>query len=264
MLGILGNVNDLGDIYIKSLHSLVNAAKCDPHLQSLKASSCSHDDGWGRVLIQAGKKGISVTKYRSLTPIFEEREKVIPNNVDGVIVDIIHARKRSKGMKQNMISTQPIEVLGSDGSIIYVAHNGTLDKQALINMIPLRMPEEIIDKCSDTCLLALYFSQRPSEILSKDLISKLKEITISALNLIIIKLLDNEVEVIFGSYYKRNHDYYKMYLGIYKGNYIIASSTLVDFYKPSEEVEWNVIENGKYDAISIDLENLRVTHKEGI
>ena len=262
MLGIIGNVNDLIDIYDKSLYSLINAAKCDPYLQSLKASSCSHDDGWGRVLVQINKRGISVTKYRSLTPIFEERENIIPKNVSGIIVDIVHARKRSKDMKQNLISTQPIEVLGSDGSMIYVAHNGTLDKQILLNMIPLKMSEEAIDKCSDTCLLAFYLSQRPSDLLTRDLLDKLKEITVSALNLIILKFLDKEVKVLFGSYYKKNHDYYKMYLGIYKDNYIIASSTLIDFYKFSEEAKWNIIENGKYGVISIDLENLRIKFNE--
>jgi len=262
MLGIIGNTNDLVNMYDRSLHSLVNAAKCDPYLQSLKASSYSHDDGWGRVLVQINKGGISVTKYRSLTPIFEEREKVIPRNVSGIIVDIVHARKRSKNMRKNLISTQPIEVLGSDGSIIYVAHNGTLDKQALIDMIQLKIPEEVTNKCSDTCLLAFYLSRRPSDILTRDLLDKLEKITVSALNLIILKLLDKEVKVFFGSYYKKNHDYYKMYLGIYKDNYIIASSTLIDFYKFSKEVEWNVIENGKYDVISIDLESLKIKFNE--
>jgi predicted glutamine amidotransferase len=254
MLGFIGRDKHYHKML---LTALIKASKHDPYLKML-GGSLSHDDGWGRVLITKGRS-MTIIKYKSLNPIFnEDHRKVFVDNIKDFIVDVVHARKRSKGMPKNLISTQPIEVLTYSGTTVFIAHNGTLDKKALINLLDKRLDENAIKMCSDTCLLALYLSERLSNTIEVDLLNELKKITASALNLIILLISEPSIEILFGSYYKRHHDYYKLYLGKVGENYIIASSSIVDFYIPRSDIKWEIIGNGTYHKFLINLETLNI------
>ncbi len=263
MLGVIGEYENLRNVYSDALNSLISSAKYDPYLEKLKPSTYSHDDGWGRVLFQINENKPSLIRYRSLVPIFNDiRENVIPQNVNGFMIDIIHARKKSKGMEKNLASTQPIGFLSSAGSEIFIAHNGTLDKHALIDMLPFRPSENMIKECSDTCFLSFYLSDKISKMPITSIIEKLKDITISALNLMILYLFDTEAKIIFGSYYKRAHDYYKVYLGSFKNAYLIASSTLVNFYNFNKKIKWRMLENGEYNIMLVNLKSHKIKIRE--
>ncbi|MBB5253766.1 class II glutamine amidotransferase [Sulfurisphaera ohwakuensis] len=195
----------------KLAECLITSAKDDPITHDV------HSDGWGIVAFQEDE----IIYYRSVNPIFKEREKLI-NIIDSLknAKVIIHARLATdKSLIASYLSHPYIE--SNEKGIFFIAHNGSVDKQSLGEALGIN-PKLMVD----SELIGKYIQKKGIEGV-KDLIKYTK----SALNLLIL-YLDRESRkshLYYFNYYNKDYirskripeEYYKMYIG---ENYIFSSS----------------------------------------
>jgi predicted glutamine amidotransferase len=256
MLTLLGDPKAVKKYQGELIDSLIKSAERDPYLELRGVRPPSHGDGWGYVVIDVYDRDlISVSEYRSLRPIFEDpvaRESYLDDSARKV-VEVFHARKSSVGMARNIFSVHPIGLYTRAGLRLYVAHNGTLNKASLAKLLSLGPEDPFTKRCSDTCLLAEYLARNLGEALDISLLEEVKKYTVSALNLILVLLAEDRVEVVYGSYYKKNEEYYRLYVAEADNFLAVASSTLIDYYRPRVPLEWFQLGNGEYRKVEIEV-----------
>ncbi|MEZ0290732.1 MAG: hypothetical protein ABWJ42_06565 [Sulfolobales archaeon] len=254
---ILGVRSDL-------IKSLINSAEKDPYLEALTGyKEHSHSDGWGRILVSLDKKGVVREYYeRSLKPFYKDNRALrLPEDLsvdESVVIEMIHVRAASRGMPINIFSTHPAEAISREGYRLYLIHNGTVDKNRVLELLGIDRESLYANLYGDTYFLAQLMASRVREGLSIDIFREAAELTISALNIGVVLVKDREVEVGVGSYYvlrgedSSRKNYYKIYrIAEEPGLYVYTSSTLVDFYNPAKGCRWSEIPNGFFEAYRI-------------
>ncbi len=246
--------------------ALVRSAAHDPLLEALGVKHPSHGDGWGLAIavLKGGAWRFHYMKFRN--PIFRDSEgvrgllRILSDSEGEVFMGVIHARKASKGEAVTWVDAHPHHAIVRDGTEIYVAHNGRVNKEALGG--PLRR--------SDTVSLALYLARNPpvSEGLRKVIKSGYVE---SALSLgILIAGLGGAVRVASLNYVspkvssEARREYYAVKL-LSGGRYFVAtaSSTTASVFEEQVGIKARELRNGELvfmeagpEGVSYSRENL--------
>ena len=266
----VGRVRDISKYYEDLVNSLIRASEHDPHSIALFGpEDYSHRDGWGRLFIKVAEGNVNVLVRRSTKPIFVERPRLnIDGDLDSLYVDIVHSRASSIGMPINFFSIHPFESETRCGYKLYLVHNGAMHKDILLKKLGIKKDSSYAKLYTDSYFLAQYIGVNICDSITPDIIKEVAGYVDTGLNLGIVLVTDSYVEVMVGSYYryldkpKEMHDFYKVYKSILNETAIYVSSTLVDFddYKPKLPVDWNEIENGKYDVYRIWFKENKLEH----
>ena len=263
MLTIIGLSSYISRLRGPLLDSLVKASRRDPYAEKLfKKNVFSHGDGWGRIAVGFDRDGLyRLSIYKSLKPIYLDSYTSVFEDGDLndllVMADLIHARASSKNMKVNIYSTHPAEAVTRSGYKLYIIHNGTVNKDLLVENLSLNKDSEYVEKYNDTHFLAQYLAERDIKSIDRSVITDIKRFVKTALNIGLVLVRDNDILIAIGSYYidpdnsVEKFNYYKIYRAYRDDLYVYASSTLIDHYKPNIDLKWNVIENGRFDIYRI-------------
>lgn len=252
--------------------SLVNAAKKDPYGQALfGGTEISHRDGWGWVALHLGSRGTALHFGRSTAPIYEDPSINTPRSVSllpgGKAALMIHARAASRGMPINIFSTHPVETTTSNGYRLFLIHNGSVDKEELLRILNIDPRSNEAKIYNDTYFLAQYMAKKISRDIDLSIIHEAVRLTKTALNIGVVLIKEQEAWVAVGSFYKAKDDevrrnYYKIYRGKTQDLVIYSSSTLIDFYKPNIDIEWEELENGRFEIYRISGEKIEMVGSE--
>jgi glutamine amidotransferase len=201
--------------------ALKNSAQRDTRRNNTK-----HSHGWGYVIYDQD----SIYYYKSKNAIFEENFS-IPKNIEGRnFYAIFHARQASNIKTVSSRFSHPF-IESNEEEFIYLAHNGYVNEEKLksrLNYNGLTIDSELVTK-----FLAKYG-------LNNETIEELKELTVTGLNLLILKIdkTSGEAELYYLNYYKRDKEYYEMYYWEGLRGKAIISSTLLDYGIKGELVEF--------------------------
>jgi predicted glutamine amidotransferase len=162
----------------------------------------------------------NVIHYRSRNAIFSE-EFILPSIVEGEFYAIFHARKASRKETVSTLFSHPF-LESSEREIIFLAHNGYVNEGKLREKLGFNgssIDSELIAK-----VIAKYGTK-------DEVIGELKDITVSALNLLILKIYkeNGKAGLYYINYYKCSKDYYQMYLSTEMKGRAVFSSTLLDY-----------------------------------
>lgn len=272
MLISLGRVGALADYHDSLVTSLIKASRYDPYNEALYGPRyTSHRDGWGRVFIKIFHDDVESVCRKSTRPIFVDMPRFSLGEADGdaFFVEVLHSRASSLGMLINLFSTHPIELSTECGYKLYLAHNGEVNKEAIIGM--LGTDTGIINKdiFNDSFYLAKYFSMNTCDHLDFSVLRDVIDIVEEALNLGVVLVTDRYVDVLVGSYYRtdkrgdRMRDFYKLYKAELSDLVVYASSTLIDFdeYNPGLPFNWTELGNGYYEIYRIYLGENRLVYR---
>lgn len=238
--------------------SLVKAARMDPYSVALFGEGEeSHGDGWGFLSLRIGGRGAEgYMLYRSTRPIFEDDLPLGYQSGDGLGVEILHARAASTGMPVNIFSVHPVEAQSPEGHKLFLAHNGSMDKEGLARAVGAGVHEKSL--YNDSYFLARFLAMRSEDIASGRALEEAVGYTRTAMNIALLLLSPRERLLVVGSYYKvgdkpvERRNYYKLYVGRGEGAIIYASSTIVDYYNPAPGlIDWAELPNGAFDVYSI-------------
>jgi predicted glutamine amidotransferase len=202
-------------------HALKLAARHDPYMPSEKKQ---HGDGWG--FAAASRAGFM--HYKSGIPAWED-----PTAVPLREVVLAHARAASPGEPLGPAHAHPYMVYTPDGRILFVAHNGSVDKKAMA-------AEVGVDPSlyTDSYVLALFLARR-WEAPQRAFEDSLRYVK-TALNVAVLELPSLTAHVY--TYYRGPREYYALYL-IEEGEAkAVASSTLLRHL----EARGRELENGTY------------------
>jgi len=120
------------------LTALVSAAKHDPYL----GLGGSHGDGWGIAAVSGGE----LLLYKSGKPIWEGASLgVLQQLLRSPLAMIAHVRRASFGMPSGVGAAHPFPVNLSDGGLLVVAQNGTLNVSRALKLIGRKMPPDNVD-----------------------------------------------------------------------------------------------------------------------
>ena len=248
---LFSNLNPLVDSWRK-------ATERDETFLKYRNVSC-HDDGYGTFQYfktENNKEHISVNK--SSIPAFRENHTVnLEYDTIDDFVGLFHARKASPGMPLKLAQNHPL--IDENGAMI-VAHNGTIDKNIVFSLLDTK-PKNI-DHLSDTQLFFLLAKQVFDSKSSTDkknlfeewklLISKLKALHIAqnlrySMNIILLlKDVQNDIfDLFYSSLYSdpRGKDYFDFYVARNDNNFLICSSTIMDFFEkdyPTNKTSWKI------------------------
>ncbi len=271
LIMIIGKHELVSNVYNELLNGIIKAAKRDQYGAKLfSRKDFCHKDGWGIVRIVLDDKNISVFHYKSLKPIYKDPIAInqyisYKNNYSGdsLIIDFIHARAASRGTRLNILSTQPINAVTRLGDSLYLIHNGSVNKQQLLNELSIPNKSEHAKEGSDSYFLAQYIAQNISDTLNLNHIRMVKSYVDTALNLGVIHLKNQCAYVVMGSYFKVRREkaeecrnYYKLYKYFDdRGLIIFSSSTIIDFpeYRPKLLYNWEKVDNGKFELYKVDF-----------
>jgi predicted glutamine amidotransferase len=266
LLVVLGSRRGVDRIRATLIDSLVKAARNDPYGGALFGSDeISHRDGWGFVRILMGREGVYAELLgRSLSPIFEDPGIDIPKGSEGFSsaeILMLHARAASKGMPINIFSTHPTEALTPQGYRLYMIHNGAVDKSSVLRELGVELDAPYARRYNDTHFLTQLIASKVKEGIDRSLIYGAAKHVKTALNIGITLVKDREAQVAVGSLYKlggehedlrkKKDNYYKLYEGFDGDLRIYASSTLIDHYRPEENIEWKILENGCFKIYEV-------------
>jgi len=234
---------------VELLKALEKSSAKDPHLERItRGRKFSHGDGWGFTIVAYDRDAnVKHVTYRSLNPIYEEAE-VLDNTINNfikhckIVAGILHTRAAGKGEPINILSTHPYHMELNDGSSLWFAHNGSVDKNVLSKTLNM---EDLKDKLSDSYFAASYISSKWSAKGIIDILRDLIEYTRTALNTISLVLSSDNVKIVSTCYYtgRVNEEYYRMYLVSGEGVKAVASSTLVDYYLDRERYNIMTLRN---------------------
>jgi glutamine amidotransferase len=254
------------------LTSLVRASESDPYLRELYGRY-SHGDGWGALVLDVGSD-VRLVTFKSLTPIFKDNLDVLGFSRSSKTVEVIHARAASRNTPVNLFSTHPIEVTTASGYRVLVAHNGSVDKSRLAHIVGYNDRE--YNLYNDTYFLAKFIAKKLEEYSTleggashHEIVNVFKQIlkdsldyVISALNLGLLLMREDEAYLLVGSYYEgedeRRKKYYRVYTGSIGNSRVYASSTIVELYNPTVKVEWRELRRGEYYLYKIDRTSIEV------
>ncbi|ABL88169.1 conserved hypothetical protein [Pyrobaculum islandicum DSM 4184] len=197
------------------------AAKYDPYKQDEKKQ---HGDGWGFVAASA----TDFIHYKSGRPAWED-PVVVPMK-EAVLA---HVRAASLGEPKGPAHAHPYLVYTPDGRILFVAHNGSVDKNAMAAEISVDP-----SLYTDSYILALFIARRwhlPQRAFEEALLYAK-----TALNVAVLEFPSLKAHVY--TFYKGSREYYALYLIETKDAKAVVSSTLMRHIDlPGRELE-----NGTY------------------
>ncbi|MFP3260909.1 MAG: class II glutamine amidotransferase [Sulfolobus sp.] len=187
---------------------LIRAANKDPLRNGVK-----HGDGWGIVAIDSE----GIIYYRSKNPIYTEANLLtsLIGKLKGEFKVIIHARQASdKSLVSSYYSHPYMDY--NDKFIIYLAHNGSIDKDKLSSSLGIDA-----SKMVDSELALKYILLK-----GLDSVKELESYTQTALNLFLLVIRRGKdpisAKLYYYNYYKKLGDeYYKLYVN---GNAVYSSS----------------------------------------
>lgn len=197
------------------------AAERDPYAPG----GFQHKDGWGyAVYLMNG----SVAYYRSGTPVWEDPH-VPPLGLAG----LSHARAASPGEPVGPLYSHPFQTNTGDGRILYVAHNGSVDKEGMGRALGLNPA-----RFSDSWVLAIFLASRWDD--PRGALAAAERYVKTALNLAVLELPGPRLYAY--SFYKlpgvdkeRYEAYYRLYRIRGRGWEAVVSSTLVKYVEGQAE-----------------------------
>ena len=262
MLSLIGNLTPHAlSSYEKLVEALVSSAYYDPYAAKIFGEKgSSHKHGWGRatVYLSTGKASYAITKH--MHPVYVMKPDPIPlSSMDDdffrpFLIDMIHVRAASPETPVNLFNVQPFEFVTKSGGRLIIAHNGSVDKEAIASELNGSISREVAEKHSDTFILGQALSQNIGEELDINAIRTYKQYVKSALNLILILMNDSSVQVAFGSYFTNSEQdqYYRLYLRNDGQSIIVSSSTAIDFYYDERgSQDWVPVKNGEFYKMKI-------------
>jgi glutamine amidotransferase len=197
------------------------AARYDPYRPHEEKK---HGDGWG--FVAASNAGFIY--YKSGLPAWEDHTSVVMK--DAVLA---HARAASPGEPVGPAYAHPYMVYTPDGRILFVAHNGYVDKGAMAAELGIDP-----SRYTDGYVLALFLARRwdaPQEAF-KETLKYVK----TALNVAVLELPDLTAHVY--TYYRGPREYYALYLVETDDAKAVVSSTLLKYL----DIRGRELENGTY------------------
>jgi glutamine phosphoribosylpyrophosphate amidotransferase len=206
MFGYAGRSQD-------DLHALYSgfASACanDPTLEAVAPGCSRHCHGWGYVV--HAENGLF--HYRSSRPVYDDNA-VLPK-LEGEIRAIFHGRYASNEKLAGHIFAHPF-VAATNDEIIFLAHNGGV------------LPENELERSVDSEWVLDEIARGGG---TGKVLSKLKERTKSALNLLILKVgrgAGTPVSLQYFHFFKDPNKaaYYRMYAGAMPEGRALVSSTL--------------------------------------
>lgn len=282
LLVLLGSWESLEKARGPLVASLARAADSDPHGGALFGpDGLSHRDGWGfvRVVISGGRTS-ALSLGLSTRPIFEDPGIAAvgaPERIPGEAgVIMVHARAASRGMPVNVFSTHPAEAVTSQGYRLFVVHNGTVDKDAILEDLGVDPGSPYARRHNDTYFLARLLASMTDENLERRLIEMAARHLRTALNAGFLLVKEGEVQAAVGSLYMpgdkppEREKYYRLYEALREDLAVYSSSTLVDYYDPGHGLSWRPLPNGLFKIYRLRgerpelLESFSAAHGGGI
>ncbi len=266
---MIGHAVDFINQYEDIVNGLIKAASNDPYGSRLYGEA-KHSDGWGKVtLVGVLNNEPSLTIHKSVNPIYSDpllnTSLSSLMNVNGVFIEMIHARAASTGTPINLFSTHPVHAVTNTGDEIYMIHNGSFKKEELIKLLGLG--EWVEAKYNDTFAANLALARRISGSITIDDLRWLLGFMRTGANLGIMLVKQDVVQVTVGSYHarlndgkdKERDDYYRLYLCRVGESSLYASSTIIDYYRPRGLTNCEPLNNGEYHSYSINPRTGEVT-----
>ena len=263
-----GKSGRLNYIYPEIFNSLIKASKNDPYLTKLLSrEEASHRDGWGRLNIYIYKGDISLTLHKSIKPIYIENHSTTlgaylkkDSLSNGYVIDLVHARAKSKGMPRNIFSVHPLESITKNGYKLFLIHNGSVYRERIIKDMRQNLSDKYIELYTDSYFLTKYLASIIDDDINEYIIKDAAKYTKTALNMGLVLISDEYLYITVGSYYKEDdkpkemRNYYKIYRYADNDIVIYASSTIVDFeeYRPKNIPKWTEVENGYFEIYKIN------------
>ncbi len=246
------------------IESLLRASEFDPYGGFLTGSrGISHRDGWGRLSVLITTRGVEkLAIAKSIDPFYEDIDARAHlhqlGSLDGAAVEMIHVRAAAAGMPINIFSTHPAEAMTNEGYRLYLIHNGTVDKDRILEDLGIDKRGIYASLYNDTYFLAQMIAVRIKSHIDEGTLREIIGYTVSALNIGVILVRDRDVEVAIGSFYRvydravERRNYYKIYRAVSRDPiYIYSSSTTIDIYRPDLDLEWVEIPNGLFEVYRI-------------
>ncbi|HEV2329922.1 MAG TPA: hypothetical protein VGY56_14165 [Verrucomicrobiae bacterium] len=206
------------------LHALYSGFKSacanDPTLQAVAPGCSRHCHGWGYVI--HAENGLF--HYRTSRPVYDD-QAVLPE-LRGEIRAIFHGRYASNEKLTGHIFSHPF-VAATNDEIIFLAHNGGVS------------PENELERSVDSEWVLDEIARSGT---TDKVMSKLKERTKSALNLLVLRVsrgVGTPVSLRYFNFFKPKEpskvDYYKMYVGsMPEGRAVVSSTIAMDDAKVRE------------------------------
>ena len=197
------------------------AARHDPYMPSEKKQ---HGDGWG--FAAASRTGF--VYYKSGLPAWED-PTVIPLKE----TVLAHVRAASPGEPLGPAHAHPYMIYLPDGRVLFVAHNGSVDKKAMASDVGVDP-----SPYTDSYVLALFLARRweAPQRAFEDALRYVK----TALNVAVLELPGMTAHIY--THYKGPSEYYALYL-IEEGDArAVVSSTLLRHL----DMRGRELENGTY------------------
>jgi len=200
---------------VRALHTgLKRACENDPTLGGIAAGCSRHCHGWGYVVHAAN----GLFHYRSARSIYED-DASLPK-LEGEIRAIFHGRFASDEKLTGHIFSHPF-VTTTEREVVFLAHNGGVK--------PDHQPERNVD--TEWALAQIIQAGSLDQALPK-----LKEHTLSALNLLVLSIQRSSgtPAVLQGVNYYKSQElpkvaYYEMYRGTMPGGRVFVSSTFKNY-----------------------------------
>jgi len=268
LLVVLGDSGRVKSLIDGAMEGLVRAASNDPIGNELYGEA-KHRDGWGYLVVTSGGSGLlRVHHYRSLKPIFEEDAVEMVSRVVGEVASgeavgvFVHARAASTGTPVNILSTHPVRYPTPLGEL-YMIHNGSFRRSDLANYLGLG---DLVNSYNDTYIANMALAKRVSVDVGFDDLAWLLGYVKTGANLGVVHAQSSSASIIIGSYYRLLNDrddvrdrYYRLYRCAVGGAVVYASSTIIEYYRPSELVNCTVVSNGEYHRYVLQEGSLKGT-----
>lgn len=273
MLIIVGDLRDAVKVRDEAINGLIKAASKDLYGYELYGE-LTHSDGWGMVsLVINGSSPQSLIIHKSLRPIYSD--PLFPiislgglSNVNGLLIEMIHARAASEGTPRNITSTHPVHSNVANGGELYMIHNGSFRRDELAKL--LNLSDDYRLSYNDTYVANLALASRlsygRSDLVTEDDLRWLLRYVKSGANLgiLLVNYGDTGItraQLVVGSYYVDPNDgksiarrnYYKLYWCRVGNASVYSSSTIIDYYAPQGLTNCSPLSNGEYHSYILDI-----------
>lgn len=220
----------IGEIQTKELiDDLVIIAKGNNeiHEKNPVYGKLIHGDGWGIAYLKDGKW----ETYKSLSPIYEDDEKIHELENLKTKAIILHVRKATKGEK-NLANTQPFSYHNQTGDFLF-AHNGTIYDELLVE-------NNFVDGTSDS---VMWFNKMLNCFQKDTLLKSMSIKNYTSANFIFV----SPGKIIVGQNYNENPIYSTMKI-FKEDNSVIISSEILPTLK---QKNWKNLDNHTYIEINL-------------
>lgn len=159
MCRLVGFLLNDRNVFSKVFKAFIDSSKHD-FIAEKTLGFRSHDDGWGISMTLINKE-ISILNYKSRKPVWRDKySKIFLKEINSskILVGIIHSRKASKNMPINGFSSHPYTILLNNGSLLYIAQNGGIDRAKGYRLLKQKYSFNIND-VTDTFIYALLLKQ---------------------------------------------------------------------------------------------------------